>query len=139
MPTPKFPLPPLTDEEDARITAAVEADPDAWILTEDDFAGMRPFSEVHPELAERIKKHGVRISTETLATVNDFKEEVTVALDAGLVTYFTQTGDGWQQLMNDTLRAAVFGEDTPTASRDETPSASSNKSQERTTETAAIR
>lgn len=107
------PLPPLTDEEDARITAAIEADPDTWELTEEDFAGMRPFDEVHPQLAEQIKKHGARISTKTLATVNDYKEEVTVALDAGLVTYFKQTGEGWQQLMNDTLRTAVFGEDIP--------------------------
>ena len=107
------PLPPLTDEEDARITAAVEADPDAWILTEEDFAEMRPLDEVDPEFAAAIRKHGVRISTETLATVNDFKEEVTVELDAGLVTYFRQTGDGWQQLLNDTLRNAVFGEEIP--------------------------
>lgn len=112
MQTHKSPLPPLT-EEDARITAAIEADPDAWILTEEDFAEMRPFAEVHPELAERIEKNGVRISTETLATVNDFKEEITVELDAGLATYFRQTGDGWQQLLNDTLRAAVFGENLP--------------------------
>ena len=114
MQTHKSPLPPLTDEQDARITAAIEADPDAWILTEEDFAEMRPFAEVHPELAERIRKHGARITTETLATVNDFKEEITVELDAGLVTYFRQTGDGWQQLLNDTLRNAVFGEDIPT-------------------------
>lgn len=113
MRAPKSPLPPLTDEEDARITAAIETDPDTWELTEEDFAAMRPFEEVHPEIAEHIKKHGVRISTKTLATINEYKEEITVALDAGLVTYFTQTGEGWQQLMNDTLRAAVFNEDMP--------------------------
>ena len=105
--------PTMTDEEDARITAAAEADPDAWILTDEDWQKMGSLEVVDPEFAQHIKENGARISTETLATVNDFKEEVTVALDAGLVTYFRQTGDGWQQLLNDTLRAAVFGENLP--------------------------
>ena len=103
----------MTDEEDARITAAAEADPDTWILTDEDWEETGSIDEVDPEFAAEIRKHGARITTETLATVNDFKEEVTVALDAGLVTYFRQTGDGWQQLLNDTLRNAVFGEDIP--------------------------
>lgn len=101
----------MTNEEDARITAAAEADPDTWILTDEDWEEMGSIDEVDPEFAEQIRKHGARITTETLATVNDFKEEITIALDAGLVTYFRQTGDGWQQLLNDTLRNAVFGED----------------------------
>ena len=37
---------------EAAIQAGIAADPDTWELTEDDFAQMRPASEVHPELVE---------------------------------------------------------------------------------------
>ena len=37
---------------EAAIQAGIAADPDTWELTEEDFAQMRPASEVHPELVE---------------------------------------------------------------------------------------
>ena len=110
MPKPTTKLGPLTDEEDARITAAAEADPDTWILTEEDFAQMRPMAEVDPERVAHFKRHGVIISTETLANLSGPREEVTVTLDPGLVTFFKQLRDGGEDLLNDMLRSVVFDE-----------------------------
>ena len=100
----------LTDEEDAQILAAIEADPDTWSPTDEEWAQLRPAAEVHPEIVAAYNNGGIRISTETLANVRGPKDEVTLSLDAGLVTYFTQTGDGWEQRLNDMLRGLVFGE-----------------------------
>ena len=52
----------------------------------------------------------LRISTETLANMRGPKEEVTLSLDKGLLKYFTQTGEGWEQRLNDILRGVVFNE-----------------------------
>ena len=101
----------LTDEEDARITAAVEADPDTWILTEEEIREMRPFAEVHPELAAFMKRHGFMVTTQTLANVRGPREEVTVNLDPGLVSFFKQHRDGGEDLLNDILRSLVFDEE----------------------------
>ena len=101
----------LTDEEDAQITAAVEADPDTWILTEEDFANMRPFAEVHPEQAAFMKRHGFMVGTQTLANTRAPREEVTVKLDKGLAQFFKQHRDGGEDLLNDILRSVVFDEE----------------------------
>ena len=99
-----------TDEEDAQIAAAIEADPDTWTLTGEEWAQMRPIAEVDPEILVAFNSGTMRISWETLANMRGPKDEVTLSLDAGLVTYFTQTGDGWEQRLNDMLRGLVFGE-----------------------------
>lgn len=39
----------------------IASDPDSPELTEADFAVMRPFAEVFPELAERMKKGVIRL------------------------------------------------------------------------------
>ena len=110
-------MPPLnpsditpTDEEDAKILAAIEADPDTWILSDEEWAQMRPLAEVDPDFAEAYKNGAMRISTETLANMRGPKEEVTLSLDEGLLLYFTQTGEGWEQRLNDMLRGLVFNE-----------------------------
>ena len=99
-----------TDEEDAQIAAAIEADPDTWTLTGEEWAQVRPIAEVDPEILAAFNNGTMRISWETLANMRGPKDEVTLSLDAGLVTYFTQTGDGWEQRLNDMLRGLVFGE-----------------------------
>ncbi len=99
-----------TEEEDAEITAAAEADPDTWILSEEELRQMRPAAEVDPELVAAYMNGTLRISTETLANMRGPKEEVTLSLDKGLLKYFTQTGEGWEQRLNDMLRGVVFNE-----------------------------
>ena len=99
-----------TEEEDAEIIAAAEADPDTWILSQEELAQMRPAAEVDPSLVAAYNNGTLRISTETLANMRGAKEEVTLSLDKGLLKYFTQSGDGWEQRLNDTLRGVVFNE-----------------------------
>ena len=99
-----------TEEEDAEIIAAAEADPDTWILSEEELAQMRPAAEVDPSLVAAYKNGTLRISTDTLANMRGAKVEVTLSLDKGLLKYFTQSGEGWEQRLNDTLRGVVFNE-----------------------------
>ena len=99
-----------TEEEDAEIIAVAEADPDTWILSEEELAQMRPAAEVDPSLVATYNNGTLRISTETLANMRGAKEEVTLSLDKGLLKYFTQSGEGWEQRLNDTLRGVVFNE-----------------------------
>ena len=110
-------MPPLnprditpTDEEDAKILAAIEADPDTWILSDEEWEQVRPIAEVHPEIVAAYKNGTMRISRDTLANMRGTKEEVTLSLDEGLLLYFTQTGEGWEQRLNDMLRGLVFNE-----------------------------
>ena len=99
-----------TEEEDAEIIAAAEADPDTWILSDEELAQMRPAAEVDPSLVAAYNNGTLRISTDTLANMRGAKEEVTLSLDKGLLKYFTQSGEGWEQRLNDTLRGVVFNE-----------------------------
>lgn len=72
----------VTPEEDAEITAAALADPDAQPLTDEQLEQMVPWTEY-------VKTHGVRVTT---------------LFDRDLVRAFISTGDGWQQRMNEALR-----------------------------------
>ncbi|HEU4845251.1 MAG TPA: BrnA antitoxin family protein [Burkholderiaceae bacterium] len=72
----------VTPEEDAKITAAALADPDAQPLTDEQLEQMVPWKEF-------IKTHGVPVSTR---------------FDRDLVHAFVSTGEGWQQRMNAALR-----------------------------------
>ena len=102
---------PITDEEDALVNAAIEADPDDWIPTDEELAGMRPLAEVDPKRVAHFKRHGVIVTTETLKNLSGPREEVTLNLDPGLVTYFKQLRDGGEDFLNDVLRSVVFNEE----------------------------
>ena len=56
-------MPPLkpgairpTPEEDAAINAAIASDPDAFELTDEELASLRPMAEADPELVARYLK-----------------------------------------------------------------------------------
>lgn len=68
-------------------------------LTKADFARMRPFSEVEPELAAAIKGRGRQKAPTKVAT--------TIRLDPEVVAFFKARGKGWQSRINDVLRAVV--------------------------------
>ena len=89
--------------EEAAINAGIAADPDTWELTTEDFAQMRPASEVHPEFVERWRRTRGKQKAPT-------KEHISIRLDADLAAHFRASGPGWQTRLNDTLRRAVFGE-----------------------------
>ena len=48
---------PLTPEEDARVKAGIDADPDAFELDDEWFARARPAIEVVPALVERYRRY----------------------------------------------------------------------------------
>lgn len=69
----------ITDEEDARITAAALSDPDA-----------QPSDEL-------IRKRGRPFAETT-------KEKVSLRLDPDVLAHFRATGPGWQTRVNEALR-----------------------------------
>jgi uncharacterized protein (DUF4415 family) len=79
----------VTPEEDAEITAAALADPDAQPLTDEQLEQMIPWTEY-------VRTHGVQVST---------------LFDRDLVRAFIATGDGWRKRMNDALRAWAIEHD----------------------------
>jgi hypothetical protein len=47
---------PLTDDEQAEIQRKIASDPDNPELTDEQVAGLRPFAEVLPALAESVRR-----------------------------------------------------------------------------------
>ncbi len=96
------PIPPITEEEEARIQAGIAADPDNPELTEADFQAMRPAAKVlPPALYEALTRpRGRPKAAET-------KVPVKLRLDRRAVDAFKATGEGWQTRMNDVLVAAA--------------------------------
>lgn len=74
-----------TPEEDAAITAAAMADPDALPYTDEEWAQVQP---------KRMRGRPVQGTT---------KVPTSIRLDARVVAAFKATGDGWQTRMNDAL------------------------------------
>lgn len=75
--------------------AAVSDTPE-W--TEEDFANAKPFAEMFPDLARKIRG---RPKADTP------KRQVTLRLDADVLDYFRATGKGWQSRINDDLRKSA--------------------------------
>lgn len=76
----------VTDQEDAKITAAALNDPDAPPLTDAQLANLRP-------ARPRGRPAG-----------SGKKVQVTMRLDEDIIAAFKKDGDGWQTRMNDALR-----------------------------------
>jgi uncharacterized protein (DUF4415 family) len=93
-------LPELTPEEDARLTAAAEADPDNPPLRED--AVLRPLYQVHPELVAKMmrQKRG-------RPPVDTPKKQVTLRLDQDVIDHFKAGGPGWQTRINQALKGVA--------------------------------
>ncbi len=88
--------------EEAAIAAGIAADPDARELTDDDFARMRPASEVVPAIVKAHRRTRGKQRTPV-------KKQITIRLDADVVAHFRNEGRGWQTRLNAVLRRAVFG------------------------------
>ena len=78
-----------TPAEDAAITAAALADPDAMPFTDAEWAQAKP-------LARRGRPLG-----------SGTKTQVTLRLDLEIVEKFRASGDGWQTRINDALKSWV--------------------------------
>ena len=92
---------PPTPEEDVVVRAGIAADPDAREFTDDDFARMKPASELTPHIVERASR---RRGKQRILP----KERITIRLDADIAAHFRASGPGWQTRLNDMLRRAVF-------------------------------
>ena len=92
----------MTDEEDARLTAAAEADPDNPPLTEENWTRMRPAHEVRPNLVRKsLERKRGRPKLEAP------KRQVTLRIDPDILEHFKAAGAGWQTAINDALRGVV--------------------------------
>ena len=88
--------------EETAINAGIARDPDNPELTAEDFAQMRPATEVAPHIVEEYRRTRGSQKTPTKVHLN-------VRLDADIVAHLRAGGKGWQTRLNDTLRKAVFG------------------------------
>ena len=104
--------------EEAAIQAGIAADPDAWELTDDEIAMLRPVNEVHPDL---ISGNGddhrtrVRVFRETENGEETVREFAIVEIDLDIAERFWAGGSNWRERLNDTLREAVFGKSADAA------------------------
>jgi uncharacterized protein (DUF4415 family) len=96
----KLNLPPITDEEEARIQRGIALDPDNPEITAEEFKNARPFAEMFPELMESIRRTRGRPAMEKPRKV------VSLRLDQDVLEKYRSTGKGWQARMNSDLRKA---------------------------------
>lgn len=68
--------------------------------TKEDFAKAKPFGEVFPELAAKMRATRGKQKAPT-------KVSTTLRLDRDVVDHFKAGGPGWQSRMNDMLRKAL--------------------------------
>ena len=80
---------PPTPAEDAAITAAAQADPDAVPFTDAEWAQAKP-----------LVRRGRPLGSGT-------KAQVTLRLDVEVLERFKASGDGWQTRINDVLKSWV--------------------------------
>jgi len=91
---------PTVDE--AKIQAMIASDPDNPEWTDEDFANAKPFTEVFPDLAEKMRKNiGGRPKSANP------KVAVSIRLDPDVLAKFKAAGPGWQTRINEALRKAV--------------------------------
>lgn len=92
----------ISPEEEARIVAAAESDPDAQPMTDEQLARMRPAHEVLPGLvAKQLRDKGGRPRSPAP------KKLTTVRIDPDVLDFLKRDGKGWQTRMNAILRHAM--------------------------------
>jgi len=92
---------PLTDDEEAEIQRMIASDPDNPELTDVQIAGLRPFAEVLPALAESARRGPGR------PKLDKTLEAVTLRLDPAIVERFRAQGADWRKRMARLLEKAA--------------------------------
>jgi uncharacterized protein (DUF4415 family) len=91
-----------TDDEDAALIAAAEADPDNPPISDEQWRRMRPAHEVSPQLvARQLRRERGRPKSDTT------KQQITLRIDRDVLEKFRSTGEGWQSRINAALRKAA--------------------------------
>jgi len=105
MSEPKRRFRTLTDEEEARIQAGIDNDPDNPELTDEELARMRPAREIMPpeffEAIEEMRRARGRPKVEAP------KVPVTLRLDPDVLEKFKASGKNWRTKMAEELRKAA--------------------------------
>lgn len=78
-----------TPQEDARIQTGIDADPDAYSLSDEEWEKVKPIV--------RIGRPKAQVT----------KERITIRLSRDVVTQFRATGEGWQTRMDSALRQFI--------------------------------
>lgn len=78
-----------TPQEEARIQAGIDADPDAYSLSDEEWEKVKPIVRIGRPKAEVTK------------------ERITIRLSRDVVTQFRATGEGWQTRMDSALRQFI--------------------------------
>ena len=98
MTSPRFVVPEHTDEDETRIQAGIDADPDNPELTDEELRAMRPVSEVlPPDIYAALVHRGGRLKSEHRKVL------LTLRLDPQVLDAYKSTGPGWQTRMHDIL------------------------------------
>ena len=94
--------------EETAINAGIARDPDTWELTEEDFARMRPASEVIPEIVEARKQGRIKLPDDYEPILRK-EERIGVWIEADLVEHYkAKYPEDWRNRLNDALRRATF-------------------------------
>jgi len=113
----KHDLPPISDEEEARIQAGIAQDPDNPELTQGEIAAMRPAAEVlPPELYAALTKLQPDRAAPQAASA---EEQVAIHLDRAVLDHFRAAGPGWESRINETLKRAIRAERSPALSAED--------------------
>ena len=91
-----------TPEENAAINAGIAADPDTFELDDEWFARAKPAIEVDADLVENTARRRDERKADT-------KENVTIPIDAEVLARLRESGPGWEDKLNETLRRVVLG------------------------------
>lgn len=92
--TDKQKMPPITDEEEAEIQREIANNPDTFEATDEMLANPITFAEVMRRGRGR-------------PPVESPKQQVSVRLDADVLSRLKAGGPGWQGRMNDALRKVL--------------------------------
>lgn len=76
-----------TPQEDAVITAAAMSDPDAWVLTDAQWASVKPLARIGRPPSAR-----------------PLKVPTTIRFDADVLAALKASGKGWQTRVNEAMR-----------------------------------
>jgi len=93
---------PLTAAEEAEIQRMIASDPDNPELTDEQIAGLRPFAEALPALAESARRGPGR------PKLDKTLEAVTLRLDPEVVEHFRAQGPDWRKRMARVLAKAAL-------------------------------